>query len=105
LLIKEDGSVSDAIFSMPAASAGIAPGMKVIAVNGRRFSPTVLRDALKAGKNSSVPLELLVENGEFFKTYPIDYHGGEKYPHLERDSGRPDLLGDIIRPHASGTPR
>ena len=105
LLIKEDGSVSDAIFSMPAASAGIAPGMKVIAVNGRRFSPTVLRDALKAGKNSSAPLELLVENGEFFKTYPIDYHGGEKYPHLERDSGRPDLLGDIIRPHASGTPR
>ena len=72
--------------------------MKVIAVNGRRFSGNVLRDALKSGKNSSELLELLVENAEYYKTYKLDYHGGERYPHLVRDSSKPDLLSEIIKP-------
>jgi hypothetical protein len=37
-------------------------------------------------------------NGEFFKTYRIDYHGGPRYPYLERDGTKPDLLSGIIRP-------
>lgn len=98
LLLAEDGRIVDTIEGMPAASAGIGPGMKVIAVNGRRFTGDVLRDALKAGKNSSEPLQLLVENTDYYKTYNLNYHGGEKYPHLERDESRPDLLTDIIRP-------
>jgi len=39
-----------------------------------------------------------VENTEYFKTYNLDYHGGEKYPHLVRDESRPDMLADIIKP-------
>jgi predicted metalloprotease with PDZ domain len=83
---------------MSAATAGIGPGMKLVAVNGRRFTIDVLRDALRAGKNSSEPLELLVENTEYYKTYKLDYHGGEKYPHLVRDESKPDLLSDIVKP-------
>jgi hypothetical protein len=71
--------------------------MKVIAVNRRQFSPEVLRDALKAGKNRSEPLELLVENTEYYKTYKLDYQGGEKYPHLVRDETKPDLLSEIYK--------
>jgi len=95
--LSHDGGVKDAIYDMPAAKAGISPGMKIIAVNGRRFSADVLRDALRAGKTSSGPLELLVENTEYYKTYSLDYHGGEKYPHLVRDESKPDLLGEIIK--------
>jgi predicted metalloprotease with PDZ domain len=95
LLLKQDGTVIDAIEGMAAAKAGIGPGMKVVAVNGRRFSADALRDALR---NSSAPLALLVENTEYFKTYNLDYHGGEKYPHLVRDSSKPDVLGEIIKP-------
>jgi len=62
-----DGGVIDTIEGMVAAKAGIGPGMKVIAVNRRQFSPEVLRDALKAGRNRSEPLELLVENTEYYK--------------------------------------
>jgi len=98
LALNDEGVVSDAIEGMPAAKAGIGPGMKVIAVNGRRFSGNVLRDALKSGKNSSELLELLVENAEYYKTYKLDYHGGERYPHLVRDSSKPDLLSEIIKP-------
>jgi predicted metalloprotease with PDZ domain len=97
LELHGDGAVGDTIEGMPAAKAGIGPGMKLIAVNGRQFSSDVLRDSLKAGKNSNAPLELLIENTEYYKTYKIDYHGGEKYPHLVRDDAKPDLLSDILK--------
>jgi len=95
---REDGGIIDTIEGSPAAIAGIGPGMKLIAVNGRSFTFNVLRDALKAGKSSSDPLELLVENTEYYKTYKLDYHGGEKCPHLVRDESKPDMLSDIIKP-------
>jgi predicted metalloprotease with PDZ domain len=98
LKLREDGDVTDTIEGMPAAKAGIGPGMKVVAVNGKRFSADVLRDALREGKNSSAPLELLVENTDYYKTYKIDYRGGEKYPHLVRDESKPDVLSNIIKP-------
>jgi len=95
--LREDGRVGDTIEGMPAATAGIGPGMKLIAVNGRKYSAEVLRDALKAGKNSGEPLDLLVENDEYYKTYKLDYHGGERYPHLVRDESKPDLLSEIYK--------
>ncbi len=95
--LREDGSIADTIEGMPAAQAGIGPGMKLIAVNGRQFSGEVLRDALRAAKNSSAPLELLVENTDYYKTYKLDYHGGERYPHLVRDESKPDLLSEILK--------
>ena len=97
LLLEENGNIIDTVEGMPAAKAGIGPGMKIAAVNGRRFSADVLRDALRAGKNTSEPLELLIENTEYFKTFKIDYHGGEKYAHLVRDESKPDVLSDIIK--------
>ena len=99
LWLKEDGLVTDTVEGMPAARAGIGPGMRLVAVNGKKFSKEVLGDALRGGKNSSAPLELLVENTEYYKTYKLDYHDGEKFPHLVRDESKPDLLSDIIKPH------
>ncbi|HXX01866.1 MAG TPA: hypothetical protein VEJ00_11660, partial [Candidatus Acidoferrales bacterium] len=97
LSLRDDGGIRDTIEGMPAAKAGIGPGMQLIAVNGRQFSPDVLRDALRAAKIGSTPIELLIENTDYYKTYKIDYHGGEKYPHLVRDESKPDLLSDIMR--------
>jgi predicted metalloprotease with PDZ domain len=97
LLLNEDGTISDITEGLPAAKAGIGPGMKLVAVNGRRFSPEILRDAVKATKNGNAPLDLLVENTDYYKTYKIDYHGGEKYPHLVRDNSKPDLLSEILK--------
>jgi predicted metalloprotease with PDZ domain len=99
----ESGEIVDAIPGNPAAQAGIAPGMKLVAVNGRKYSSTVLRDALRAAKNSSISIELLATNDENYKTYKIDYHGGERYPILQRDASKPDLLTNIITPLATVT--
>jgi predicted metalloprotease with PDZ domain len=92
-----DGEIVDTIEGMDAARAGIGPGMKLVAVNGRRYTPKVFREALLAGKNSSQPLQLLIENTDYFRTFSLDYHGGEKYPHLTRDESKPDMLSEIIR--------
>lgn len=101
--LNSKGKISDTVKGMAAENAGIAPGMTIVAVNGREYSADVLRAAIKAAKGTSDPIELLIENGEFYKTYKVDYHEGLKYPHLERDASKPDLLSDILKPHATGT--
>jgi predicted metalloprotease with PDZ domain len=97
LLMRDDGTIIDTIENMISSKAGIGPGMKVIGVNGRRFTSDVLRDALKAAKSNNAPIELLVENDDYYSTYKLDYHGGERYPHLMRDESKPDLLGEILK--------
>jgi predicted metalloprotease with PDZ domain len=99
LITKENGEIEDTIEQMDAAHAGIGPGMKILAVNGRRFTPQLFRDALHEGKNASQPLQLLIENTDYFRTFILDYHGGEKYPHLVREESKPDIMTEIIRAH------
>jgi predicted metalloprotease with PDZ domain len=97
LALNDDGSIVDTTEGELAAKAGIGPGMKLIAVNGRQFSGDVLRDALKSSQTGTGPIELLVENTDYYRTYKLDYHAGEKYPHLVRDETKPDLLSDILK--------
>jgi predicted metalloprotease with PDZ domain len=101
-LVRDPGGengdeVIDVIPGSPAAQAGIAPGMKLVAVNGRKWNPDDLHATIKQANRGHEPIELLVENEDFFRTYQVDYHGGERYPHLERIAGKPDLLGEIAK--------
>jgi predicted metalloprotease with PDZ domain len=91
--VKEDGTIVDVAMSGPARKAGVAPATKLIAVNNRQFSATVLRDAIAAGK----PIDLMIKTGEYYQTHHVDYTGGEKYPHLVRGGG-PDVLAEILKP-------
>jgi predicted metalloprotease with PDZ domain len=97
LLLGGDGVVHDTVEGMIAAKAGIGPGMKIVAVNGRRFSADVWHDAIRAAKTNSSPIELIVENTDYFRVVKLDYHAGEKHPHLVRDESKPDLLTEIYR--------
>ena len=100
LLLKEDGTVLDVNPNLAAFKAGIAPGMRIVSVNGRTWSTDVLEDAIVAAKKSTAPIELSVENGSFNETYKVNYHDGERYPHLERDNSKPDVLGEVIKSRA-----
>jgi predicted metalloprotease with PDZ domain len=99
---SKDGDLRDVIPGSPAYAGGLGPGMKIIAVNGRKWSKDVMRSALRASTHSQQPIAILAENGEYFNTYQVDYHNGERYPHLVRADGQPDFLGDIIKPMTSG---
>lgn len=97
LMAGSDGVVHDTVEGMLAAKSGIGPGMKIIAVNGRKFSSDIWHDAIHAAKTTQSPIELIVENTDYFRVVKLDYHGGEKYPHLVRDESKPDLLTEIYR--------
>jgi predicted metalloprotease with PDZ domain len=100
LALDDKGGVHDVIADSPAWKAGIAPGTILAAVNGRKFNPDILRDALKDGKDKGPNIELLIVNGDYYKSYTLNYHEGEKYPHLVRDESKPDVLSEIIKPVA-----
>ncbi|WP_291187817.1 peptidase M61 [Dokdonella sp.] len=92
------GKIADVRWNGPAFKAGIAPTSAVVAVNGREFSPERLKDAVAATKDGKAPIELLVKNGEEYRSVRVDYREGLKYPHLERIAGVPDRLSAILAP-------
>jgi predicted metalloprotease with PDZ domain len=94
------GDLLDVIPGGPAAEAGLAPGMKLLTVNGRAWSPDVLRDAIVAAKGTAEPIILQVDNVGYAQTVRVHYHGGLRYPHLERDPTAPDLLSNTLQPLA-----
>jgi predicted metalloprotease with PDZ domain len=96
--VNEDGKLDDVIVGSPAYRSGLGTGMRVVAINSRKWSLEVLHAALKAAQGSEQPIELLIENAQFFKTHVVSYHDGERNPHLERVSEQPDLLGNILKP-------
>src|SRR5438105_1431864 len=101
MIATKEGDVRDVIPGSPAYAAGLGPGMKLIAVNGRKWSKDVVRAALRASVHNPQPLSLLAENGEYYSTYQVNYHEGERYPHLVRSEGQPDMLDEMIKPLAA----
>jgi predicted metalloprotease with PDZ domain len=93
------GSIGDVIIGSVADKAGLAPGFQILAVNGRQFTPGILRAALHdATGMDGQPIQLIVANTGYFKTITLNYHGGERYPQLERVSDTPARLDDILTP-------
>ncbi len=98
LRVGSDGTISDVRWDGPADKARLAPGEKIIAVNGRIFSSEVLQAGIRAAKGASEPTHLIVQADSFVSTVDLDYHEGERYPALERVEGKPDYLDDITKP-------
>ena len=98
LQLDTEGLITDVIPGMPAAEAKLGPGMTVVAVDGKAFSPDALRDVVSAAKTSTKSIQLLVNNEGALINSPINYHGGERYTHILRDGAKPDLLSQTIAP-------
>ncbi len=95
---NEDATLSDIIPGSPADAALLAPGDRLIAVNGRRWAPEELRDALGASARGVPSLTLLIERGDQFRTVELHYEGGPREAHLVPVAGAPDLLDRIAAP-------
>ncbi len=98
--VKNDGTIADVVYGSPASLAGLTPRMKITAVNGRKFDGDVLREEIRAKK----PIDVFVEQGTFAGKFHIDYSGGERFPHLQRIEGTPDVLSGIMRPRRAAVP-
>ncbi len=104
MVVSKDGSVADVIEDGIAAKNGVAPGMKIIAINDRKFAPELLPQAIREARTRRQPIRLLVENAEFIRSVSLAYYDGLRYPHLVRDQGKPDMLNEIIRPKVTTSP-
>jgi predicted metalloprotease with PDZ domain len=102
--LNKDGEVRDVRQDSPAWQAGLAPGMQVIAVNGREFSPDIWTEAITDAKGGTAPIELRVKSGGWYSRLSINYHDGLKFPHLERIPGTTDMLAQIMHPLVTTTP-
>jgi predicted metalloprotease with PDZ domain len=96
--VGKGGAIGDVLWDGPAFKAGLSPGMTVVAVNGHDYDPDALKEAVTAAaKDKSQPIELLVKDFDEYKTIRIDYHDGLKYPHLVRDTSKPDTLSTLFK--------
>ena len=79
-----------------AAKAGAIAGSKILSVDGVAYEAARLKLTIQRAKTSKDPISLVLQNGERVFTVRIDYHGGLRYPHLERIPNQPALLDDIL---------
>jgi predicted metalloprotease with PDZ domain len=94
----DDDRFADVQWDSPAFAAGLAPGQRLVAVNGLAYKPERLAAAIEANRGGAQPIELLVKDGEQYRSVRIDYRGGLRYPKLERIAGTPDRLDAIFAP-------
>jgi len=99
-----NGSVVSAVDpGLPADKAGMAPGMKVIGVNGKKFSVNRFRDAI-ADSVTRKMVEFMIEDGEELRTINVPYADGLRYLDLERVSGKADVLSEILKARTASKP-
>jgi predicted metalloprotease with PDZ domain len=100
LKLDDKDVVIETVENRAAAQAGIGPGMKLLAVNGRKYSAEVLDAAMVAAQASKKPLELLVENSDYYRTLSVPYTQGPRWPHLTRIEGHADVLSEVLKPRS-----
>ena len=104
LQLGPDGTIRDVRWGGPADKAKLAPGQKLIAVNGLVFSADALHqaivDAKTGGPKASEPIHFLMQSEQYITPVDVDYHGGERYPAMVRVEGTKDYLDEITSPLA-----
>jgi predicted metalloprotease with PDZ domain len=100
LQIAADGTIRDVRWGSLADKAKLAPGQKLIAVNGKVFSSDALTQAITAAKSGTEPLHFLMQSEQYITPVNIDYHDGMRYPVMVRVDGTKDYLDEITTPLA-----
>jgi len=94
LVVGREARLTDVQWEGPAFKAGLTVGTIIVAVNGVTYDGDRLKQIIK----NREPIELIVKNGDRFRTIKIDYRGGLSYPHLERDGSGVARLDAILTP-------
>jgi predicted metalloprotease with PDZ domain len=104
LILGSEGTVADVIYGSPAWEAGVGPGMRLLSVDKQRWSYNAWRQALAKTATNGGKIELQVEADRGQKTLTVSYSGLERFPRLQADPARFDMLDDIIRPRTPALP-
>lgn len=101
LVINKDGVVTSTQWNGPAFKADIVNGAKILAVDGLAYSRDRMEAAIKTASDGKTPISLLVERGGRYFNASIDYHGGLRWPHLEKTGSGPDWIDRLLAPQRS----
>ena len=96
--VGTDGKVGSVLWGSPAFKAGMTIGTQVVAVNGRTFSADSLKAAIKAASGTAAPIALLVKHDDVYETVNLDWHGGLRYPHLQKTGKGEGTLDALLAP-------
>jgi predicted metalloprotease with PDZ domain len=96
LFLGSEDKIVDVLWDGPAFKAGLAPGMKLISVDGKLYNAKVLRDEIVHAQQSKKPVQVNVQHDGSVELHTIDYSGGLRYPHVVRVQGRTDYLSEIL---------
>ena len=102
LFLDDTGKVEDVLWNGAAFKAGLAPGMKLVAVDGQPYSKRVLRAEMVRAQKSGQAMHIQAQNDGAVESYTVQYTGGLKYPHLIRAPGKTDYLQQILAPSPGG---
>jgi predicted metalloprotease with PDZ domain len=86
------------LWDSAAFNSGITVGDEILAVNGRHFDGDALKSAIKAAAGQGPAVQLLVKSGDLFRTVNLDWHGGLRYPRLEKVGKGPGTLDALLAP-------
>ncbi len=100
LTIAREARITDVQWEGLAFKNGITVGMQLVSINGVMYESSRLKDAITAAAKDGTPIECVFKNGDIFKTVRFDYHGGLRYPRLERVPSTPARLDDILAPRS-----
>jgi predicted metalloprotease with PDZ domain len=98
LVIGREARLTDVLWEGPAYQAGLVVGTQIVAVNNVAFDADRMKTIVKESKNAAAPIELIVKNGDRYRTIRLDYHQGLRYPHLERSGDAAAPLDAILTP-------
>jgi len=93
---SKEGVILTSMWDSPAFKAKLTEGAQILAVNGAAYSADALKDAILEAKGNRAPIQLIIKTGERFLVTSLDYHGGPRFPHLERDGSQSTRLDDIL---------
>lgn len=92
-VVDDDGSVDSVAWDSPAFRAGLAPGARILTVDGTPYSRGALR---LATARSAAMIRLEISADGQHRVLEINYAGGLRYPRLERIAETPDRLTALL---------
>jgi predicted metalloprotease with PDZ domain len=98
LAVGNDGKVQSVLWDSAAFNAGLTVGDEIVALNGRAFDGDALKAAIKAAAGQGPAPQLLVKSGDLYRTVTLDWHGGLRYPRLEKVGKGQGTLDALLAP-------
>ena len=96
MVVDSEAKLTEVMWEGLAYKNGLTVGTQVVAIDGTAYTADRLKDAIRDATKSRSPIELLVKNGDRYRTVRMDYHDGLRYPHLERVASVPARLDEIF---------